>query len=251
MSSKVNYSKIIIIALSLITFLSILYIVKNFKNDESDESNVTEKTIPKKFKPLVDFDIEIYPIGWSKNSNFAVIVNNYEPFVGSFYTLIIQNTINDKILEYIVFEEKYNESYESFDELWGKKELTIKRYLNEYMINYDLSTAPFERISTNGNLDFSISYRKKKENYYNDIHDYYSKQNMGFRISVSNGNGSKTITRKDLSSPFENIFYLGSLKSPFENRIVIMSGYTPVDYQGDPYEAIYFSGCSLDSRWYD
>ena len=164
MSSKVNYSKIIIIALSLITFLSILYIVKNFKNDES---NVTEKTIPQKFKPLVDFDIEIYPIGWSKNSNFAVIVNNYGPFRGSFYSLIIQNTINDKILEYIDFEEKYNESYESFDELWDKRELTIKRYLNEYMINDNLSTVPFERISTNGNLDFSISYRKKKENYYN------------------------------------------------------------------------------------
>ena len=91
------------------------------------------------------------------------------------------------------------------------------------MINYDLSTVPFERISTNGNLDFSISYRKKKENYYNDIHDYYSKQNMGFRISVSNGKGSKTITRKDLSSPFENIFYLPSC-GIFENVFVVLMG---------------------------
>ena len=59
---------------------------------------------------------------------------------------------------------------------------------------------------------------------------------------------SKTITRFKGNDKIDNVRFIGSIKSPYENRIVILTAYSVYDYQGDyDNENIYVSGCSLKS----
>ena len=251
MQTKKQYLKLIVIILSVVTFFSALYIIKSLKepvqvtNTQSNSKN-NQFTQPESFKFNISNEVEIFPLGWSKTSNFAFIILNQSSFRGSFYSIVIQNTKSDKILEDIDFENVYNEYYESIEDLWDNRSVNIINLLKEYGITPQKEFYNYMGISPDVNTSYRIKYRKKVKDYYWENIDYSSKENMGFRISVSNNFGSKTISRIDLDSPFKNIYFLGSIKSPFEERIVIFSGYTPIDYQGDPYDNIYVSGCSLN-----
>ena len=197
---------------------------------------------------------EFYPIGWSKSANFAYMVTIHQPFRGSFWTLIIQNTKSDKILYSLMFDgdlgtRHVNNPSESWQHIYRK----TRRYLDKYKIEPQREFYKFREISARRGYEYRVSYRKVSGvadmSYSTDDEEII--ETVGFRVKVSNDYGSKTITKnyKNYSGEFiDNIAFFGAIESPFEDRIVVITSFETYDYQGDAAgTALAIAGCKLNT----
>ena len=184
-------------------------------------------------------DISFYPIGWSKNGKFAYIFLKPSGMRGSYYNLIIQNVKSDKILVDIDLEQDRGYGYNSY-EIQGVWKETFRKFediLDRHDIVPQRYSNRFRDISTKNNYEYKLSYREKC----NEDGCY------GFSLKVYNEDGSKRVTDVKLGS-IDNIRFFGAIKSPFENRIVIITQYNGFDWQGDPDGiSLYLSGCHLSA----
>lgn len=199
---------------------------------------------------------EFYPIGWSKSANFAYMVTIHQPFVGSFWTLIIQNTKTDKILYSLEFggDGDYGaEDISNPQKDWSYIYRKTRRYLDKYKIEPQREFYKFSEISAKRGYEYRVSYRKVSGvadmSYSTDDEDII--ETVGFRVKVSNDYGSKTITKnyKNYSGEFiDNIAFFGAIESPFEDRIVVITSFETYDYQGDAAgTALAIAGCKLNT----
>ena len=180
-------------------------------------------------------NIQFFPVGWSEDSNFAYFVERPGSMRGSYNEFVIQNVKSDKILV-------------SIEDVDFEINSEIRYQLRKYNIIPQYCCYDFEDISTRSGKDFKLSYRILEDEIEEWASGDYYNEKVGFRIKVYNRYGSKTITRFKGNDKIDNVRFIGSIKSPYENRIVIITAYSVYDYQGDyDNENIYVSGCSLKS----
>ena len=193
---------------------------------------------------------EFYPIGWSKSANFAYMVLEHQPFVGSFWTLVIQNTKSDKILYNLMFDgDGGAKDISNPQKEWSYIYRKTKRYLDKYKIEPQREFYKFKDISTRSGYEYRISYRKISG--VADMSYGRSEEIVGFRVKVSDDYGSKTITKdyRNYGGVFvDNISFFGAIESPFEDRIVVITSFEVYDYQGDAGgTALAIAGCKLNT----
>ena len=235
--------------LNLIIFLFLF----NFPVLHSQPTDTPIKFGVKDFPERVK-DIEFYPLGWSKSSNFAYIYAPPAGMRGDSWFFVVQNAKTDKVFINIDIEYEFNKYYSTFDELWSSGIYwKIKRYLDQYQIriadqNFDQPYLNFDEISHRSGKNFKVSYRSIKDEVEDNVDFSTYEAVVGFRIKVSNRYGSKTISRFNSGDRIDGARYIGSIKSPYENRVVIITAYDDFDWQGDFAGInIHISGCSLNS----
>ena len=237
-NTKIKYlNNLFLIILSVLLFICSFSIFS--QNSYPTPHRFGEKDIPK-----VVEGIEFYPIGWSKNADFAYIFLPPSGMRGGTpWKLIIQNAKSDNIIVSIDMEYEFGNdvgnSWYSFDDLWEDTYRKFKYILDKYKIRAQLEDFyNFSNISTKNGRDFKVSYRTIEDEF----------DTVGFRIKISNGYGSKTISRFNKDEKINDIRYIGSIKSPYENRVIILTAYNQYDWQGD-YDGVnlHLSGSSLSS----
>ena len=166
-----------------------------------------------------------------------------------------------------------NENDEKYiKNLWNLLDTEIKEVLDRHGIVKEKRFYNYEDILTHSAKSGELSmgnaedYPKRLKIKYSTIIEAYSAFEVapsGFQIKVSNEKGSKTITSisrfiqhsedrlytrsgTGLKYKIDNIRFVGAFKSPFEERIAIITVFTTFDYQMNPNgDNIYVSGCSL------
>ena len=135
--------------------------------------------------------LDFFPIGWSRDGNFAWVIKQPNGMVGSYIRLVVQNTKSDQIIEDINLDdwrlkkdssiwlpedwenEKqnndgrispksphdwriYNEKYIKY--LWNLLDLEIKEVLDRHGIVKEKKFFNYENISTKQGKPFEIKY---------------------------------------------------------------------------------------------
>jgi len=170
-----------------------------------------------------------------------------------------------------------NENDEKYiKNLWNLLDTEIKEVLDRHGIVKEKRFYNYEDILTHSAKSGELSlgnaedYTKRFKIKYSTIievpnasYSTFGVAPSGFQIKVSNEKGSKTITSVSrfiqhsedrlytrsgtgLKYKIDNIRFVGAFKSPFEERIAIITVFTTFDYQMNPNgNNIYVSGCSL------
>lgn len=192
-------------------------------------------------------DVEFYPIGWSRSGNFAYMVYENYPFVASYWVFKIQNTVTDEVLCSIEFDEDSNNYIDDPNQEWSTVNSKIKRYLERYKIRPQREFKKFRYISMQSGFDYRVSYRQRNGSV-SPTEDQV--EPVGFRVKVYNDYGSKTISNFKIKRGeyLNGVNLLGAIKSPYEDRIAIITSFKIYDYQNDyAGTELLISGCKLNS----
>jgi len=217
------------------------------ETNNTDANKLQEYVIPKELKYfekagnfLVD---KFYPIGWSKDGKIAYIVEPADEAMGMyFFQLIIFNTQNDK--EEWSFKPEPIEKG-TFKSVWEKNYELFKTNLNNFKIIQQ--------------TDFAInkpSFSYKSKDYALKLETKLETDEFGFGFEVikevkvlvdSKQMGLKQILSQKLkSSMVISASATGSIISPFEEKMVVITYLERVGYEGPP-NVIQFliTGCNL------
>ena len=187
-----------------------------------------------------DYDHTIAPIGWSRDGNFAALVSSHDDMCGTRTEFIILNPKSDKVLKSITLCECEDCDFENS---WQKKSDKIKYYLAKFKIKQNERFYNFRDMSDRSGKDFKVSYSIIR-----GWDDYMeTESDMGFKIKVSTGYGSKIVGNYNWNIPFRGVDFLGAFKSPYEDLVLMVTGYGQLDAEGDPGRRIVLTGCSLAS----
>ena len=194
-------------------------------------------------------DVEFYPIGWSKSGNLAYMVYENYPFCCSYWVFKIQSTISDEVLYSTEFDGESNNYIDDPNQEWSLVNRRIKRYLDRYNIRPQREFKRFRYISMQSGFDYRVLYRKKN----GPILEHVVENEVapvGFRVKVYNDYGSKTVSNFKIKNAeyLSDVNLLGAIKSPFEERIAIITSFKIYDYQNDyAGTELQISGCKLNS----
>lgn len=239
---------IFIIFLLVLTFYSFPEETTSYRNQQYIFSwdNYNEDQIRDIKKEL---DQNIYSpfemIGWSKNGLFAYRYRYYiDAAPAVVYNIAILNSITDEIIEndsitvygwnsdnessYIEYKNKWNNMLEKYNIIGRIEDPISSNFKN------DLQIFPINNIS----CWFDYTIIKYDEWDTNDI--------IKWKMIIGNNTIQKTITEKS-ERPYVNIAgrkILGYFKSPYENRIVVVTNYY-FTYFG-PGSNVNFYGCNMD-----
>jgi hypothetical protein len=200
-----------------------------FKPENYNQKSMTNPRYPK-----------YYPIGWSKDGKYSYIdITSGGGRAEYIYSFVITSLIDDKILFSI---ESEGEGNDSFDDFWKKNIAVIKNKLNEFKIispdKFNLSQFP---ITFDG--DKISCLIEKKITGTDDMERDIGNSTV---IVESVKYGKKIILKKDDLS----ILVTGYLKSPFENRIIVLFSSISPGWEGPPDEIrIISTGCHLTKRF--
>ena len=278
--------------LLLLTLITIIFSCSDTKEPQRFPGNPQEVVWLKRTSDprITNKDpLDFFPIGWSKDGNFAWVVAQPNGMVGQYFRLVVQDTKSDQIIEDIDLDhwksEKKDDNYElSIDlnddgmidmeegriadenyikYLWDLLDLEIKEVLDRHGIVKGKKFVNYRGISTNQGKPFEIEYSiitkffKESEMWgrWDSPDDKLIEETIGFEIFISNKEVSKKITSADSFNKsdgkwyeykIDNIRFVGAFKSPFEERLAIITAFTTFDYQMDPDgDNIHVSGCSL------
>ena len=162
-NTKIKYlNNLFLIILSVLLFICSSSIFS--QNSYPTPHRFGEKDIPK-----VVEGIEFYPIGWSKNADFAYIFLPPSGMRGGTpWKLIIQNAKSDNIIVSIDMEYEFGNdvgnSWYSFDDLWEDTYRKFKYILDKYKIRAQLEDFyNFSNISTKNGRDFKGRHVRYRE----------------------------------------------------------------------------------------
>ncbi len=227
--------------------LSLLFITSIvFFGCKSEQSNNNENFDPELIEEEYFFPEEIYynksvaevltdkfyPIGWSKDGNFAYILEPADEGLGNYMMgIIIINLISDEVVwewfsDPIVDEDVYRE------DLWKKHYKEFKQKLNKNGIVQVRNIKLLEPYFTHDKKDFIARLETKTEKDPDINVDLVS----GCKIFIkSQKNGEKLIAEKKYEASMilgQNI--AGCLISPFEDRVIVILKNERWGYEGPP-----------------
>jgi hypothetical protein len=175
---------------------------------------------------------KLYPIGWSKNGNFAYLIEPADEALGNYMAgVVVVSLVSDEVLwswytDPIVDEDLYRE------DVWQKHYDDIKKHLNKYGIIQQRSFDLMDTYFTYDKKDYIVRLETEK------IKD----PDMGINI-ISKSKlfikspqlGEKQIAEKN----YETSMILGQqisgcLLSPYEDRVAIIVKSERWGYEGPP-----------------
>ncbi len=178
---------------------------------------------------LVD---KFYPLGWSRDGNFAYLIEPADEGLGSYMVgIIIVNLVSDEVLwswftEPSVDEELYRE------DIWKKHYDEFKEKLNKYDIvqvrNIRLEDTYFSIDQTDYILRLETKTKKDKDlniDLVNQSDVYIKSPQMGEKLITTIKYEPSFILSQQIA---------GCLVSPFEDRIVVILKNERWGYEGPP-----------------
>jgi hypothetical protein len=204
-----------------------------------------QRTTRRAFRDPNGFDVEgFYPIGWSKDGNFAYYAEPVDEACGCYFAkLFIYDLRNDKLLwkfEYegdtIEDDRREGKPY-SLNTLWRANHKLFSGKLREYgiepRVDSSLLTFPATYAGDRLTADFKT---KEKEGRSDDQRLYGNVGKLMLQLN-SQRNGRKTVL--DYSYTGEDglplyVGLLGYVKSPFEPRIAVIMVEIYRGYEGPP-----------------
>ncbi len=253
--------------LSKYTILIVIFIIISCTSDSSDDNdnnttdtNKTKETVVKD-NVIQDYVIpkeldyykqdgniiydKFYPIGWSVDGKFAYISEPADEATG-FYLFEIK--IIDVTNDNIVWSWKPKDSEEGdFKSTWENFYELFKKQLNSYNIkqinNFELGSSDFD----NSGNDYSISMKTKSKTNGDYGFDVVTETYVNIESSKL---GQKTVFAQ-IEKGYSMILAAlvsGYIKSPFEDRIIIICKFERWGYEGPP-NVMFFklAGCDLGS----
>jgi hypothetical protein len=175
---------------------------------------------------------KFYPIGWSKDGNFAYVIEPADEAAGLyFFKLKVQNMISDK--DVYSWEPDEDPETGSIKQMWKDNQMTFAAKLNE------LKIIPQNDIKLLG-TEFSTEEGKFKVTIENTME---TDPDFGFEVVKSTNIyiksaelGTKRIysyTEKDYNQCLGRIVQ-GVIKSPYEKRIAVLVKEELRGYEGPP-----------------
>ena len=199
----------------------------------------------------------IYPIGWSKNGNFAYVIY-YD--IGSacgfcpFYKLIIQSAVTDKILTentYEAYSNKKKSGKKEINEIWKEIIASSQKELNKYQIIQDDVFHLDKPEFIYKNISYQIKYQYRTGSYQFQAFEAPSVEetfiSKGTLTLYSSARGKKIVFRYNRKN-YDTVIDAapaGYLSSPYENRIVILFTQKYLDGDGTQREKLRFIGAHL------
>lgn len=208
-------------------------------------------------RPGEDFGAEsFYPIGWSKNGNFAYYVEPVDEACNCYFArLDILDLKTDKVLwsfdydsEFIDEEMKSQRPW-SFDTLWKANQKLFSDKLREHGIEpqrrFRLLSFP---VNYKGNALTADLRTREKPNLTEEDRWYGTINKATLRLGSKRG-GAKTVL--DKSYPEGMPLYVGVVgyvQSPFEPRIAVILMEIYRGYEGPPHTGhVKIAGASLET----
>ena len=192
-----------------------------FPEEMAYYSNITE-SLPDKF----------YPIGWSKDGNFAYIIEPADEALGNYMMgLVIMSTISNEVLwDWYTQPEVTEDLYR--EEVWQKNYKKIKEQLNKYKIIQRRDMKLVEPYFNYKDKDYVVWLETKK------IKDH----DMGVELVGSSTlyikspdlGQKKIIEKKYEDSMILNQQISGCIISPYEDRIAVVVKSERMGYEGPP-----------------
>jgi hypothetical protein len=175
---------------------------------------------------------KFYPIGWSKNGNFAYIIEPADEAIGNYmFGIIIVNLVsNDTIWSWFTDPVLDKELYR--EDIWKKHYKEFHKNLNKNGIQQQRKIKLVDNYFTNDNKDYVVRLETTTE----------KDKDMGIEIVI----GSKIFIKspdlgdKQISdTQYEYSMILGQqlsgcILSPYEDRIVIILKNERWGYEGPP-----------------
>jgi hypothetical protein len=184
-----------------------------------------------------------YPIGWSKNGNFAYYTEPVDEACGCYFAkLFILDLKTDKVLWAFehqgdsIDEEKQAGKPYSFSTMWRANQKLFSSKLREYGIEPQGPTSLLSFPATYGGDRLTADFKtKNKEGLGEDARIYGVVGHLTLQLN-SQRNGKKTVL--DYAYTEEGIpLYVGMVgyvKSPFEPRIAVILMEIYRGYEGPP-----------------
>lgn len=218
-------------------FVAILISCKTTKKDKINEQELSsEYFFPEEihyYQGANDVLIDkLYPIGWSKNGNFAYIVEPADEGLGNYqFIIIIQNMVSNEVLWDWATEPTVNKDLYRED-IWKENYKEFKKHLNKYGIIQKRDIKLIPEYFVYNDKDYLISLETIKDSI-NDANVQVVKAN---KVIITCKQMGKKIVAED---KFEDSFILGQqiagcFLSPYEDRIAILVRSERWGYEGPP-----------------
>ena len=195
--------------------------------------------------------LPFYVLGWSRDGKFAYIKENSGGGRGgSIYTFLVMDSLTDKII--------YQKVIDTYDFYSNDKSIDVDALMdnivkNEIIPKYGIVYNPKVKFLTfpfriNGVLYTAEADVKKRPA--NRETDYTEKPVIvSFKLKITRtGTGTKTIRSANVDkNQYESIYVLGAIKSPFEEKIVVLHTFNFFNMCWGADLVPIVSGCKLDS----
>ena len=186
------------------------------------------------------------PIGWSKNGKFAYHNAMCDDMCGCCTNeLIIFNSILDENIEYLDFVEIEGDA--DIENVFTKDSIEIKNILTQNNIVYG-NMGQFIKSSKIDDYNIVLDQKKVLDKY-DDEWDLKNSFDLEYKLMVGNNNiGYKTVSQDVINDNFQRLQYLGYIKSPFENRILILFSNCNLGIENTYTYSLYIFGCNLNLK---
>ncbi len=175
---------------------------------------------------------KFYPIGWSKDGNFAYIIEFADEGLGNYmFGLVIINLVSQEILwEWYTDPEVSEEIYR--EDIWKKHYDEYKKELNEYGIVQIRKVKLEDTYFTHNKRDFVVRLEKTTEKDPDLDIELVTKSSIFIK---SPDLGEKEVITKEYEySMILGQQLAGCIISPFEDRVVILLRNERWGYEGPP-----------------
>ncbi|MCP4439237.1 MAG: hypothetical protein GY810_09880 [Aureispira sp.] len=178
-----------------------------------------------------------FPIGWSSDGKFAYIKETANEAGMYFIGLYIQNVITDKIIAKKVYpiEEDGADDIQSLG-IWEKHYSTFERLLSKHNISSKHSPQLIKKKTFEiADIKYAVKLESKRDKL--DGMNYFGAITHAKIYLTSKKLGTKRVySYKEIELPnMLDINIVGYFKSPWENRIIIVSEEVGRGYEGPPH----------------
>jgi hypothetical protein len=195
---------------------------------------------------LDTYRLYINPIGWSPRGLFAYQTGFYNGhFSGT--KLVIYDTVEDKLIE-----ESYVTTYAPGEETiidYDEKLLTWNTILKKYQINKLLGTFPKD-IEPAGIRAFPLRHNSRDLSCWFEYRTATPGEETKLAWDLFAGDAAirkKISSGEEYSYTFSGAKILGYLKSPFEERIVIITVFRDGGFENEFWKTLHLYGCHLNA----
>lgn len=185
-----------------------------------------------------------YPIGWSLDGELFAYMYHWELSMGSQHSIIIFDAINDKnIGELILYENTPNGEFTYYKPGDKKVDVFLKKYNIAKHFDYSRGKTFNSRI-----LDKKFSFDVQAEDQLFEYSEYNSGKIELFANVLHPSNKRKKITTIQSDGNLSSFSIDGVIKSPVENRVIVLSVMKENGYEGEIDTGILLFGCNLDKE---
>lgn len=228
--------------LTFYSILLILFFVTSCKTGEKNKENVEFNEVSEDYffpeevpynqsvtEVLAD---KLYPIGWSKNGNFAYLIEPADEGLGNYMVgIVIMSLVSNEVLwdwytDPVVDEDLFRE------DIWQKHYKDFKEKLNKYGIIQQRNIKISDSYFTYKDKDFILKLESDKT----------TDQDLGINVVTksklfikSPKLGEKLVSDKKYeASMILGQYISGCIISPYENRVAIIVRSERWGYEGPP-----------------